>query len=406
MPGRHERAGVQHRSPREGLTTRQEKTTVLTGGHNPHLLSLWGVIQLYAFYRNERQQMAKITLQVENGPSVLVVTSLAPGKEYCLPFLGTVLSRLQGVSDYLLLLDGVDISEDAEIIVGESPRRRGKKRLGAGASPVASPAYFLQQLHAAGKVVRLPDWEELPGKAAANTLARCARMREAARQYFLAGAANGASKWTHLYFHDCDIIPPPDIVPRLLRYGREMASGLYCIRGVSEAAIPLMAAEGTGGPLAEMAEKLALGDQEAPTFEAVGFGMGAMLIGREALARTAFRPRAYFEQEWFNGEDYQFCLDAVEQVQELPLVEITLGCWHVDRDGMAARLQVGTEVRPGVLYADAGWGGRTRLGVFHKGVPRFDIPEAEWENLGPSFLVKPCREVSLERRHWRCLIVD
>jgi hypothetical protein len=262
---------------------------------------------------------------------------------------------------------------------------------------------------------------------------RFARMREAARQYFLKG------DYTHLFFLDADIIPPPDILPRLTalldQTGAHIASGLYCARGLSEPVIYVVTAQGnmpamewSGGAI--LAEQLggrpALGGYiagewtpVADRMEILAHGMGCMLISREALEEVPFRDAAYFERPDGNGEDIQYCLDVKERFRTLAVLDLSLMCWHVHGDGKAYRVKIG-KPRYGCFYDDAGTGYVTRgpkwpSRRWHKGVPTFPgepdveeppLTEAEMEDLGPSFYKGPCRRFCMEVKDWQEVMID
>ncbi|HLV80735.1 MAG TPA: hypothetical protein VKT32_10650 [Chthonomonadaceae bacterium] len=329
----------------------------------------------------------------EAGPGkTLVATSLAPSKAYSLAFLRDVLGSLQGADTFYVGLDGF----------------------------------------------AMPDGPEMPAQAVLDPLPplppgsggfyRFARVREAARQYFLKG------DWTHLFFLDADIIPPVDIVPRLVSLatatGAEIATGLYCARGLSEPVIYVVTAtgnmpamEGSGG--AVLAEQLGgraplggyIAGENTPSadqMQIMASGMGCMLISRAALEAVSFREAAYFERPDCNGEDIQFCLDVHEKFGTPAVLDLSLVCWHVHVDGKAYRVKIG-EPQVGCFYDDAGTGYVTRgqkwpQRKWHKGVPKFcgpqldgepDLSEEEMQDLGPSFYTGPCRRFRLEVQPWQ-----
>ncbi|HLK55676.1 MAG TPA: hypothetical protein VKU00_03880, partial [Chthonomonadaceae bacterium] len=65
-----------------------------------------------------------------------------------------------------------------------------------------------------------------------------------------------------------------------------------------------------------------------------------------------------------------------------------------------SRLHVG-ESHLGVVWQGSSLLVGTRLGQFMRGVPRFDVPEAEHGLLGPEFALRWCRETKMERRPWQ-----
>src|SRR5579884_3010036 len=188
----------------------------------------------------------KIATPTASPTKVLVATSLAPGKEYCLEFNTKVIHSLQGVSDVVTVFDCY--AEHVEFSKCE--------RNGVGLD-----------------ILKLPPYDG-PSEPPDSYYARCARVREAARQYFLAG------DYTHLFFLDADTIPPVDAIPRLLAHNAPIASGIYLRRG---AMTPVLASMPTGSDL----ERLPVQAGEHQVFSCAGFGMGCMLIAREVLEKTA-----------------------------------------------------------------------------------------------------------------------
>lgn len=266
---------------------------------------------------------------------VLVATSLCAGKEYCLPFLPRVLQSLGGDCGYsYIALDGDD----------------------APFSPVLQSPWI--------NIEKLPTWDGPEDRSA-----RLARMREATRQYFLAG------DWTHLYWHDCDMIPPVDILPRLLaREGMRAQSGLYLLRGVEQ---PYAACKVPGAPY--------LGWLPTPTCFAVdGCGMGCMLVSRDLLEATPFCYTGAM------GEDYQWCADAKYPVW----VDTRLSAWHVASCGMANRLTLGEIADAVVWMGDPGYH-QNDDAFFLRHEPHYDLDVERYQQ-HPGFLVTRTRRAAVE----------
>lgn len=288
----------------------------------------------------------------ERAPAVLVATSIGPGKEYALPALLAVLARFKrGGADLYCAVD-------------------------AGATVTAEARVQLASLSC-----KVEDVTEAHG----GIFARCARVREMARQEFLRGA------YSHLYFHDCDMVPDKGVIGALLKLNAPMASALYCLRDLSEPVIPAMCKG--AGPAAAMIADLPI-ETEAPAFSVQAFGMGAMLIRRDVAEDTAFRPARYWDEPERCGEDYQFCIDAGVQ----PLVSLESIAWHCSDTGQASRPVIG-KVNQGVFWCDMGGAVRNHLGYWARGVPKFGVSDEDFAMLHPgSFQRLPCREVGMEKR--------
>ncbi len=222
-------------------------------------------------------------------PRVLVATSVGPGKEYAYPLLRQVLPSLEGAGGTLLTFDGV-----------------------------ASPDIDFGPIY----TDRVYD----DGSATCRH-GRLARMRESQRRFFL------ASDFDYLYWHDADMAPPCDIIPRLLARQVPIAAGLYNVRGENG---PLLTIAGhdpreTGAQYGEY-DEIDVVDGAAQVWAT---GMGCMLVDRATLARVPFRCPSYYTAEGF-GEDVLWCLDSGVR----PVVDMTLPCWHFDADGTGNRPRV------------------------------------------------------------------
>lgn len=286
--------------------------------------------------------------------SVLLATSIGPGKERFLPLLRSVLLGIRGVDSALVMFDGV--------------KPEGLLTAGPGGELIQ-------------KCIEPPEGVSIHG--------RLAHMREQSRQIFLAGS------WTHIYFHDCDMVPPMDIIQQLGRHEAPVANGLYLMRGCKEPVFPMMTRlcaelesvrsvsvsvrenpereEAMHGliPGGECHSQVSVSGKcpdplepvsvtsvsvsgmrtqedyagecpdpsEAGDFDAMdadendcvyplGYGMGTMLIDRATMERTPFRAPESFTEPCY-GEDIQWCLDCGVPI----LVDIAQRVWHVDDDG-------------------------------------------------------------------------
>lgn len=227
---------------------------------------------------------------------VLLATSLGPGKEYAHKMLATVLASLCGVSEALLILDGIPF-----------PRLE----------TLPSSAVCVPVREAAGLTL----------------IGRIARVREISRQYFL------KTDCTHLYWHDSDMAPPADIIPRLLAHEAPVANGFYAIRGCDPENpwLPMMTRIWEDDGPHEVTVTM---DQLVITdgiVRPIACGMGCMLVDRATMERTPFGPPESFVEGAY-GEDIQWCLDSGESI----LIDTSIPVWHVDSDGSG--------VRPGVTF--------------------------------------------------------
>lgn len=219
---------------------------------------------------------------------VLLASSLARGKEYSAPLLLSTVRELQGVSDVIVTLDGINW----DIPIGWHCQRL-----------VDDPALIIH--------------------------GRLARMRKGQRQLFLSG------DWTHLYWHDSDMVPPVDIIPRLLALDVPVASGIYNRRGDKEVCLCVFSRFGVREgerPGDTVVDEIEMVDGVASM---AGAGMGCMLVQRDILERFGFREPSSYTMDG-NGEDVRWCRDLYEA--GIPVtVDWKLPCWHVDDDGTGTR---------------------------------------------------------------------
>jgi len=279
--------------------------------------------------------------------NVLVVTTYGQRKDYCASFLPAVLHGLEGAGGFMTLFDGVP--------------------------PVTGLP---------GEVLEAPDLSNL------SYYGRVATVRQLCRNFFLS-----SGKWTHLYFHDCDMIPPSDILPRLLAHERPVASGLYVLRGLTEPVVPAVV-NFEAGPAGILCTNLGAIQSESNTWPVQSFGMGCMLIEREVLDATEFRMPEWFEEN-LTGEDYAWCQDAFATKKAMPIVDLSATCWHVNNDGRASRLLVGP-LEYAVTWIDTPYSIRNKQGEWHRGQPRFGLSLQDTEDLGPGFDKRMCRRTTLE----------
>lgn len=222
-------------------------------------------------------------------PKVLLATSLGPGKEYTQELLLSTVRAMKGISHVLCTLDEFR---------WEGPRE-----------------WILQHLYKPPKPISIHG--------------RLARMREAQRRLFL------SVPWTHLYWHDSDMVPPLDIIPRLLAHDAPVASGLYNRRGDQDLCLCVFKRFGRlpGEELGDtVIEEIEVVDGLA---RMAGAGTGCMLVKREVLQDFPFRDPEWYPAEG-PGEDVRWCMD-LDEAGIPVLVDWNLPCWHVSEDGTGTR---------------------------------------------------------------------
>lgn len=288
-------------------------------------------------------------------PKVLLATSLGPGKDYTRPFLGKAVKQLEGVADVHIVYDNVNPGEE----IRECSAR---------------PAGAFQNV--------------IQGEMPEARYCRLAVVRERARQYFLAG------DWTHLYFHDADMICPADSIPRLLAHDLLFVSGLYSNRGSETPNLPVR------WNANEIAHQFGSLIPEGDLLQCAAFGMGCMLIRRDALEAVGF---TVSEEVAVHGEDTRWLLDAEKAINTSLGLDTTLSCWHVGDDGRAARLTL-ADAAPCVVWMDTPHIIRNHFGLWERGEPRFQVDEEIISQLGPGFETGAFRRLGLETARWEELI--
>lgn len=282
---------------------------------------------------------------------VLLCTSIGPGKEYSLGFLLAIVRGLEGIAGIHIVLDGVPATGD----IADLPE--ALKHLAENE--------VVLYLHAPGED---DNWASDPG-------ARVARVREAQRLAAIEG------DYTHAYLHDADMIPPIDIVTKLLEHKEAVATGFYNIRGRRGVELPTAPIPNRTTPVPLYG--LASLQRDGPYFRTVHFGMGCMLITRDLLERIPFRtPQSCAEGRI--TEDVAWGADLADLGGNI-LLDPALSCWHANNDGTANRLLVGEETSA-AIWTDTPFFVHNRLGEWQAGVPHYGLSEADLQSLGPGFL--------------------
>lgn len=278
---------------------------------------------------------------------VLIATTIGEAKRYCTPFLVKQLSsKFNDVPhDHLIVADNADFSQ-----------------LAVQATYIQLPEY------------NRPDNHLFSG--------RIARLREACRAYFAEKMDDMG--YTHLYFHDADMLPPANIISALMGYKAPIATGIYPIRSLDYAAIPAYHGEDSGQSFTST-----LLGTDGDQMTALAFGMGCMLIEAELAKSVPFRPDSWWTPANRLGEDYQWCLDTHQPA----IVNLTQSCWHATDGDLASKLQVGPSAT-GVVWVENGIA-TNRYGYWHPMAPRYDLTEDQADQLGAGFVRFEGRSLTL-----------
>jgi hypothetical protein len=322
-----------------------------------------------------------------SGPRVMLATSFGPGREWCMPIWEHVLRTVAGISEVLVVWDGTEMRSLAPppcrlppAPTPLPPASGGSRKRGGQKAGGPETGRVLPIRHAV-----LAAWT---GGEDPYRFGRLARMRETSRKLFL------ASDCDYLYWHDSDMIPPASIIGDLLAHEAPVATGCYPMRGLEHAMQPILHCRPA--------------DVTAAIQRCSGYGMGCMLVRRDALERTAFRHWRAWEGVKDLGEDWQWGLDS-----GLPtLVDTRIGCWHccgpdgktgeASLEGWASRIVFG-----GIIFACVWMGGgmlETEFGPWKHGVVRADLTHEQAATLPHGFAVGEAQEMGLEWEDWPGLI--
>jgi hypothetical protein len=220
-----------------------------------------------------------------------------------------------------------------------------------------------------------------------------ARVRALGRQAMLDGEYN------HLYWHDADIIPPGDIVAKLLSSYHAIRCGLNNVRGQKGVCLPYSFQDGgdaaacIGGLVGLLEDEACPGNYWAKTAS-----MACALIPRSAIEAISFRnPDEYAANYWF--EDIKWFRDHAAASgppgESHVLLDTSLSCWHVDSDGTASRVIVG-EPAAGAIWTETPHLVKNRFGEWSRFTPRFDLSAEDVASLPPGFVSGVYPRTSLE----------
>ena len=214
---------------------------------------------------------------------------------------------------------------------------------------------------------------------------RCARVRQAALDIFLNG------NWTHIYWHDADTEPPAGMIDSLLAQGGVVA-GVCSIRGLERVSIP-MRAPGKAEFLPRMASIVELIQCPSSGLYEVGtYGMGCMLVPREAAAAVRFNPPAAYLPDL--SEDAEWCSDYRTAGGHIWL-DLSLSCKHYHSAEEATLVHVG-EPELTCVWTGTPHFVRTSHSQWAAGEPVYGLSEAEAASLGPEFVTGIAPKLTLE----------
>lgn len=287
-------------------------------------------------------------------PNVLLATSIGLGKEYTLDFLPRVLADLESLGDVLITIDSnVEVSFNALNLMGSNVTVNTLTK----------------------------------GRMADDTIraGRISRVRQDATAYFKAHP-----EYTHLYFHDCDMIPPNNIIAKLLETREDFVGALYIMRGQTTPSLAMLGEK--GGTYADMSV-LDIGSES--TLNVYAVGTGSMLLSRVVCDAIDFRNPSFFKDELQLGEDFQFCADwkELDPKNTVKCLLLPKGIWHVDGE-KSARCNVAEEQMT-ARYIGLSAQVRTMHGIWDTNKWR-TIGDYEASMLGVSFETKVQRALVVE----------
>lgn len=292
-------------------------------------------------------------------PTILIAATIGKGKEYTLPYLRGAVIRASVASDVLYAFDGIEYPWD---------------------SGLASNEFDLY----------VPPFDDDEGDEF-YYYKKIGWVREQVRQYFLKG------KWDYLYFHDCDMLPPDGIVGRLLQHKRHITTGLYVHRSSIE---PIFSAVTLLPLLSDSLDPFNYDLIQMSPFcedlEVKAFGMGCMLISREAMEKVSFADIQY-SHTGATGEDYGWCYAAHDAGFGRVLVDASEICWHCDDLGWAVRPVFGEQTNCGMYIGNQHEVGNA-YGRWQHGVIRTGLEKWQMDSLGAEFLRGRGAMVSVERQ--------
>lgn len=129
-------------------------------------------------------------------------------------------------------------------------------------------------------------------------------------------------KYDYLLSLEQDVIPPPDVIEKLLKHEKEIISGLYFTYKTNEdkkTAVPVLWTEDNG--IRNLGEEEVMHDA---VIKVEAAGLGCMLIKNEVLQKIRFR----YEEESAAFDDMWFCKDAKEEGYKI-FADTGVRCKHL-----------------------------------------------------------------------------
>ncbi len=136
-------------------------------------------------------------------------------------------------------------------------------------------------------------------------------------------------KYDYLLFLDTDILPPEDIIPRLLSHKKDIITGTYLgamkIQGKIRQAPVIYDFSHKKDYFKPVPLNDVLGESVR---EIAACGFGCILISRAVLEKVQLR----YNKELGSGEDIPFCRDARELHSFKTFVDTSIKCTHMQKE--------------------------------------------------------------------------
>ena len=185
-----------------------------------------------------------------------------------------------------------------------------------------------------------------------------------------------AAKYDFIYWHDIDVVPPPDIILKLLKlwsqvvhYNVHVLSGTCYMRNVVQPRIIGYEMRGDVTP------------RVPNTGEYLTVGLGCCLVDSLAMG-VPFKRNA--NDGMYIGEDFVWCADVSRRGLGNVILDYTLPCWHCSEDGSANFPIVG-EQKVGIAWGGTPFQVSNNYGLWVRDVPRFDVPLEAYASMGVGF---------------------
>jgi hypothetical protein len=132
---------------------------------------------------------------------------------------------------------------------------------------------------------------------------------------------NVLQSYDHFLSLEQDVIPPTNIIERMLEHKKPIITGMYfTYKGDEKTITPLLWIKGKG-EIRNLTEEEAMQDQ---VIEVDAAGMGCMLIAKEVLRNVRFR----YEKESNSFDDMWFCKDAKDRGYKI-MADTSIRCKHL-----------------------------------------------------------------------------